>query len=255
MNVHVNGLFMFWFGKKKTPEQLFYHTDLHSHLLPGIDDGSPDAATSVELLRYMQSWGVKRLCVTPHVVLGRFENTPESIGAAYRQLQQEMDRQGVEMEIHCSAEYRMDDNFHRILDAGGSELLPLPGNYLLVENSFSQPALDLDNLLFNLMLKGFQPILAHPERYHYYHSKKESYQHLHNAGCLFQVNLLSLAGHYGKAPKEVALWLCKNDMVDFLGSDLHHRDHAEAITEWLCTKEYRQLADRLENIRNDKIFT
>ena len=246
---------MFLFGKKKTPEQLFYHTDFHAHVLPGIDDGSPDAATSVELLRHMQSWGVKRLFVTPHVVGGRFENTPTTIEAAYRQLQQEMLRQGVEMEIHCSAEYRMDDNFRRIVEAGCSEFLPLPENYLLVENSFSQPALDLDNLLFDLMLKGFQPVLAHPERYYYYHTKKETYRHLHNDGCLFQVNLLSLAGYYGKAPKETALWLCKNEMVDFLGSDLHSREQAEAITEWLCTKEYRQLADKLVNIRNDKLLS
>ena len=246
---------MFLFGKKKTPEQLFYHTDFHAHVLPGIDDGSPDAATSVELLRYMQSWGVQRLFATPHVVEGRFENTSATIEVAYRQLQQEMLRQGVEMEIHCSAEYRMDDNFRRIVEAGCSEFLPLPENYLLVENAFSQPALDLDNLLFDLMLKGFQPVLAHPERYHYYHSKKETYRHLHNDGCLFQVNLLSLAGYYGKAPKEIALWLYKNDMVDFLGSDLHSREQAEAITEWLCTKEYRQLADKLVNIRNDKLLS
>ena len=118
-----------------------------------------------------------------------------------------------------------------------------------------QAPIDLDEILFQLMLKGFQPVLAHPERYRYYHAHKEIYRHLHNNGCDFQVNLLSLAGYYGKEIKEIAWWLCKNEMIEFLGSDLNYRQQARAIGEWLATKEYHKAAEMLATIQNDQLAT
>ena len=243
------------FHKKRVPARLPFHTDLHAHILPGIDDGSPDPATSIALLRQMQSWGITRVYATPHVAGGVFENTPESIAAAHRILQENAAREGLEMEIYCSAEYRIDDNFRRIVDEGCAEIVPLPGDYVLVEHPFRQPALDIEEILFRLKLKGYTPILAHPERYYYYHHKKEVYPYLHESGCLFQTNLLSLAGYYGKEPRETALWLYKNGLVDFLGSDLHRADQAQAISDWLSSREYRQMADRLAQAGNDTLGT
>ncbi|MBQ8423000.1 MAG: hypothetical protein IJY36_01900 [Coprobacter sp.] len=245
---------MFWFTKKKSPARLFYHTDLHSHIIPGIDDGSQDVATSIDLLRHMQSWGITHAIATPHVTAGTFENSLDTIDAPYRLLCDEARRHDIDIEISYSAEYRMDENFRKMLDSGGTEFIPLPHNYLLVENSFMQPPIDLDNLLFTLQLKGYKPILAHPERYSYYFHNKDIYKHLHSNGGMFQVNLLSFTGHYGKPQKELAWWLARNGMVDFVGTDLHHAEHTRVIGEWLAGKEYQRFEKELQNIKNDTLI-
>ena len=246
-----NDYLMKWFHKEKEAGRLFYHTDLHAHILPGIDDGSPDPESSVALARALQSWGISRIFVTPHVIDEIYENTRESIDAAYNILQEKLRQEGIDLEMRYSAEYRMDQHFKTLLQEGVSAFIPLPGQRLLVENSFMQAPIDLDEILFQLMLKGLQPVLAHPERYRYYHDDKAIYQHLHNNGCHFQVNILSLAGYYGKGAKEVAWWLCKNGMIEFLGSDLHNIEQANALSAWLSTKEYQKLAQMLPNLQND----
>ncbi len=246
---------MKWFHKEKAPSTLFYNTDLHAHVLPGIDDGSQNPESSIALLKALQSWGIKQIFATPHVIADTYENTKESIDAAYNILEERMLQEGIEIKIRYSAEYRMDEHFRDLLKEGESAFIPLPGQRLLVENSFMQAPIDLDEMLFQLMLKGFQPVLAHPERYRYYHAHKEIYRHLHNNGCHFQVNLLSLAGYYGKEIKEIAWWLCKNEMIEFLGSDLHNLDQARAIGEWLATKEYHKAAEMLATIQNDQLAT
>lgn len=242
---------MKWFNKEKSDGKLFYCTDLHAHILPGIDDGSPDVDTSLQLLHTMQSWGIKHIFATPHIIDDVYENSPDTIEPAYQALKEKMTQEGIDIDLHYSAEYRMDEHFRELLQCGVKAFIPLPGQRLLVENSFMQAPIDLDDILFRLMLNGFQPILAHPERYRYYHSHKETYHHLHNNGCHFQINLLSLAGYYGKEIKEVAWWLCKNGMVEFLGSDLHNREHAQAISAWLTTKEYKKVKDLLPSLHND----
>ena len=246
---------MKWFYKEKAPSTLFYNTDLHAHVLPGIDDGSQNPESSIALLKALQTSAIKQLFATPHVIADTYENTKESINAAYNILEERMLQEGIEIKIRHSAEYRMDEHFRDLLKEGESAFIPLPGQRLLVENSFMQAPIDLDEMLFQLMLKGFQPVLAHPERYRYYHAHKEIYRHLHNNGFHFHVNLLSLAGYYGKEIKEIAWWLCKNEMIEFLGSDLHNLDQARAIGEWLATKEYHKAAEMLATIQNDQLAT
>ncbi|MCM1518626.1 MAG: hypothetical protein NC117_08300 [Pseudoflavonifractor sp.] len=239
------------FKKKEQPASLFFSTDIHCHILPGIDDGSPDVTTSAELVERMKSWGISRIIASPHVTMETFENTPATIRPALESLKAELASRGVDLDLSHSAEYRIDEFFTRQLDEGN--VIPLPNNYLLVENSFIQEPWGLDQFLFDLKVKGYRPILAHPERYHYYHSHRDRYDNLHSTGTLFQINLLSLAGYYGSAERNVANKLVENGLVDFIGTDLHNHRHADYIESYLKSKDYRRLLSSGLTLLNDTL--
>ncbi len=156
---------MFDFLKKKSkdPVELCFTTDIHCHIVPGVDDGSPDAATSADLIERMQSWGIKRIIASPHVTQTTFENDASTIDPAMEKLHAELQRRGNDIEVSHSAEYRIDELFSRRLEAG--DIWYLPNNHLLIENAFLQEPWNLDQLIFDLQVKGIRPILAHPERY------------------------------------------------------------------------------------------
>ncbi len=247
-------MFFGLFGKNRytEPQKLCFTTDIHCHILPGIDDGAKDTAVSVSLVETMQQWGIKNIIATPHVTEETFENTPQTIAAAYGELGKALSENGMDIPVSYSAEYRMDGKFGEILKNDGYILMP--GRHLLIENSFVQPAFDLKNIIFELQLKDIRPVLAHPERYSYYQRKRKVYTELIEAGCEFQINILSLSGYYGEAEKETALWLIDRGYVSFLGTDLHHFGHIESINRFLCTKEYSDIADRLAPVlKNDTL--
>jgi len=245
-------VFNFFHKKPEDNGRLFFTTDIHSHVVPGIDDGSPDVERSVELVGRMKEWGLEKLIVTPHVTQDTFENTPEIIEEAYGNLRKGLEDAGVDIEMDHSAEYRIDEMFVEQLEAG--MVRRLHGDFILVENSYIQEAYNLDQILFSISMKGFRPILAHPERYMYYYEKHNRYDELHGKGILFQVNLLSLAGFYGKEPKKIAEMLIEKDYVDFLGTDLHRRTHADVIGRYLGSKDYRRHREKLEGrILNDAL--
>lgn len=241
-----------FFSRKAEPQPLFFTTDIHCHVLPGIDDGSPDVATSVELIEGMQRWGLKRIMASPHVTDGTFENTRATADAAMARLQAELTARGNSVELSHSAENRLDDLFLKNL--ADDALMVLPGNRLLVENSFMLEPWNLDQILFDLQVKGFRPILVHPERYSYYYSKKDRYETIHNNGTEFQINVLSLAGYYGRDEKKFAEYLIEKGWVDYLGTDLHRPSHIEAINKYLASKDYLRHRQALEGrIGNDAI--
>lgn len=246
-------MFDFLFKKNTTKAQLFFHTDIHNHLLPGIDDGQETAEGGADLIKKEIEWGINRVICTPHITQDTFENTPETISKAFGKLKEELDKDGVEIDIDYSAEHRLDGFFLSQLEK--DQIRPLPDNYILVENSYVQEAWNLDKVLFDLKIKGLRPILAHPERYSYYHTKQDRYRQLYQAGNMFQINLLSLAGYYGKEVRDVAEWLIKEGMVDFVATDMHNHRHSEAIDKYLQTKDYRRYAERLAPvIKNDQLF-
>lgn len=242
------------FGNKKytEPQKLCFSTDIHCHVLPGIDDGAKDPGISVSLVEAMRQWGIKNIVATPHVTEETFENTPQTIAAAYDIFEKAMHDNNIDIAVSCSAEYRMDGRFNEILKNDG--YLLMPGRHLLIENSFVQPSFDLKNIVFELQLKDIKPILAHPERYSYYQRKRRAYSELVEAGCEFQINILSLSGYYGEAEKETALWLIDRGYVSFMGTDLHHFGHVESINRFLCTKEYSEIANKLAPVlKNDSL--
>jgi len=242
------------FKRKNQPAPtLFFKTEIHCHLVPGIDDGQQDAVSAADLVAHEKEWGITKIFCTPHITQDTFENTPEVIASAFAQLKQAVEDAGIDIQLDYSAEHRIDGFFVEQLEAGA--IRTFPNNYILVENSFVQESWNLDQRLFDLKLQGMKPILAHPERYSYYFDKPDRYRKLHYAGTLFQVNLLSLAGYYGKEVKRMAEYLVENGMVDFVGSDMHNHHHCEAIEGYLRSKDYKKHASLLQGrLLNDTAF-
>ena len=218
------------FKKRKTPQVNLSQlaVDMHSHLLPGIDDGSPDVETSLMLMQGLKDLGFSKFITTPHILWDMYKNDPTTIAAAKDTLQSALYRNADATPLKAAAEYYLDDHFDELLQFG-QPLLTIRKNWVLVEFSFVSAPLNLKEKIFELQIKGYQPVLAHPERYLYLSGSKSLYDSLKDAGCLFQVNLLSLAGYYGRGPQELALYLMKKNYIDLLGTDLHHERHLHAL--------------------------
>ena len=223
---------MLFFGKKKkesVPLDLSWlRTDMHSHILPGIDDGSPDVATSIQLIKGLQSAGYKKLIATPHIFWEIHPNTPEKISESLASLRKGLEEEGMDIELHAAAEYYIDEHFETLL-RNKAPLLTLSENKVLVEFSMVTAPMELSRVIFDLQIAGYQPVIAHPERYTYLLFRKDLFDELKEAGCMFQLNLLALTGYYGKQVLELAEYLLKKEYYDLAGTDLHHERHLEAL--------------------------
>jgi protein-tyrosine phosphatase len=228
--------------KVKTPDFNALYADMHSHLIPGIDDGVPDIATSIQLIKGLMDIGYKKIITTPHVLWDMYKNTNEIIQSGWEQVKNEIDKQKLAVDFYAAAEYFIDDHFDKLLDEDAT-LLTLKGNMLLVEFSFVQEPVELKNIIFKLQIKGYQPVVAHPERYLYFGAHKNWYDEMRDAGCLFQVNLLSLIGFYGKATVELSQYLVKKKYVDLLGTDLHNARHLEILQNYPANDLFSKLMD------------
>jgi protein-tyrosine phosphatase len=202
--------------------------DMHSHLLPGIDDGATDLPTAVELVKGLIQLGFSKLITTPHIMQVLHPNSPHIILEKLEELKQELNRQQIGIDISAAAEYFLDDAFAGQLQQK-APLLTFGNNYVLVEFSLANPSFGTKEMLFELQMQGYVPVIAHPERYLYLWRNREFYDEMKASGCLFQVNLLSLAGYYGKAENEMAHYLLRKNYVDLLGTDVHHARHLATL--------------------------
>src|SRR5690606_17999653 len=188
---------MFPFLKKKLylKDLLEDFVDIHNHLLPGIDDGAAAVEDSIAMIRRLGEIGVNKFIATPHIMNDYYPNTPETIHKALSILQDRLQLENlINVQIKAAAEYMMDHSFIELLEK--ESLLTLKDNMVLVEMSYFQPPINLNEILFLLQTSSYKPILAHPERYVFFHSKKlEKYYELKDRGCVFQLNLLSVTGH------------------------------------------------------------
>ncbi|MCF7568659.1 histidinol phosphatase [Sabulilitoribacter arenilitoris] len=228
---------MFHFFSKKVflKDLLEDFVDIHSHILPGIDDGAKNTSESIELIKGMQALGVKQFMPTPHVMQDFYPNTDETIGDAYQQLLDALDSKILsEITINPAAEYMLDDSFQKQLDT--QELFTLKGNYLLIEMSYFQPPINLEEIIFKIKMKGYLPILAHPERYSFYHNTKGYYKKLKQLGCFFQLNLLSLSDHYGNSVEKTASYLLEEQLIDFVATDTHNKNHIKKLSNLTLDK-------------------
>jgi tyrosine-protein phosphatase YwqE len=203
---------------------------MHSHLLPGIDDGAPDLETSLQLIKGMAALGYTKLITTPHVMWDMYKNTREVILNKLEILRGALKAEGINFEVNAAAEYFLDDHVAGLL-RNKEPLLTISGKMVLVEFSLAQPSMSLKDILFEMQMQGYQPIIAHPERYIYLERNKEFYDELKDIGCLFQLNILSLGNHYGKSVHELAQYLIKKEYYDLVGTDLHHKRHLDALTD------------------------
>lgn len=205
-------------------------TDIHSHILPGIDDGSPNLETSIMLIKGLKKLGINRSIATPHIISDLFRNNPNSIHGALSLLRAELQRQSIDFELDAAAEYMLDPYFFELLQ-NRQPLLTVYDNFILTEFSYVSPPDELSKMSFEIISAGYIPILAHPERYSFFNRNFRMYNHLVDLGFLLQVNLLSLTGYYGKDCMKSAQYILENNLASFVATDLHHEKHLEMLTD------------------------
>jgi tyrosine-protein phosphatase YwqE len=203
-------------------------TDMHSHILPGIDDGAPDIETSLALIRGLKELGYRRLIATPHIMWDMYRNTPAIIQEKLNLVREAVAREGIDIKIDAAAEYFLDEHVEGLLEKK-ERLLTVSENNVLVEFSMAFPPMNIKDIIFEMQMQDYQPIIAHPERYVYLQRNKEFYTELKDMGCIFQLNILSLSGHYGRTVTELAGYLLKNNFYSLVGTDLHHTGHLEGL--------------------------
>jgi protein-tyrosine phosphatase len=221
------------------------YIDIHSHLLPGIDDGAKTFGDSLRLTNALQGFGTSQIITTPHIIQYFWENTKDIIQATEEVTSMELKKNNMHIPFRAAAEYMMDDYFVKLFQSG--TLLTLKDNYVLVEMSYLNAPIQLYSILFDLQVAGYIPVLAHPERYTFYHNNFDEYTKLINAGCLLQLNLLSVVGYYGEGITEIAKKLLKKGMYSFVGSDAHHDNHIAAFDKKVKLKDTTPLKEAIEN--------
>jgi protein-tyrosine phosphatase len=210
-------------------------TDLHSHLIPGIDDGSKSLENSLTMLKRFSELGYKKVITTPHVMSDFYKNTPEIILGGLEKVKQIIKDNNLNIEIEAAAEYYLDYHFEELIKE--KNILSFGDNYVLFELSFSHEPNRVKEVIFNLQNQGYKPIMAHVERYPYYFFDFEKIEDLKNRGCLIQLNINSLSGEYGPAVRKMAEQMIDKDLIDVIGSDCHHLGHLE-VMESLRTNPY-----------------
>lgn len=238
---------MLFFRKKNIEPVLpgdllaFMATDIHSHLLPGIDDGVPDVATSVHFIAQLHQMGIQKIITTPHIMMDRYPNSADTMTVPYQTVTAALAQKNITLPFHYAAEYYLDEQFEALMKR---PLHTLNGQLVLVEISFMSAPPQMHQWLFDIAALGYTPLLAHPERYSYCHKNFELYQQFKQWGCKFQVNLLSLTGYYGKHIQQAAEKLMELEMIDFIGTDLHHDKHLRAIIDIGKNKKLRGVLEK-----------
>lgn len=221
------------------------YVDIHSHLLPGIDDGALTFEQTLELVQALQGFGVSQFITTPHIMYQVWDNTKESVLAVKDQTIFKLEKNEIRVPFRAASEYLMDNQFVKLFQT--AELLTLKDNYVLVEMSYINAPMQLYNILFDLQVAGYIPVLAHPERYTFYHNNFDEYVKLKRVGCLFQLNLLAVVGYYGEAIAKIAEQLLQKGMYDFVGSDVHHNKHIASFEEKVKLKDVTALKEVISN--------
>lgn len=240
---------MFFLKKKKIPFQEIVpngYVDIHSHLIADIDDGVKTVYQSAYILEKLQALGFKKVITTPHSIQDVWPNTSKIITDKYNymlEVLQALKINGIKFQV--SAEYMLDDFFLKNLK--NKEVLPLHGSYILVEMSTFSAPMNIKEMLFQIKVAGLKPILAHPERYHFYHNNFNAYTELKEAGFFFQLNLLSANGHYGRQVLDITKRLLKEGYYDFTGSDIHNYDHLEELEEGFDPKSSTYINRLMQN--------
>jgi tyrosine-protein phosphatase YwqE len=236
---------MFNFFKRATktvdPDLSFLGVDMHSHLLPGIDDGLEEVEQSVRFITDLQKLGYRKLICTPHILSDLYPNSPATILPKLEIVRNALKEANVDVELEAAAEYMVDHDFAALITSKKEDLLIIGGEYILIEMSYLSPSPNFEKVVFDLRMLGLQPILAHPERYSYYHNQFSQYERFKELGCRLQVNLLSLSGVYGPHVKKTAEKLFKQQMVDFLGTDMHHDRHLSMLKNLATKQEFYDL--------------
>lgn len=214
-------------------------TDMHSHFLPGIDDGAKNMEESLEMLMEMHALGYRKVITTPHIMSDGYKNTPEIIKHGLEKLREAVKEAGIDIEVEAAAEYYFDYDFEKSIPQKNK--LTFGNSYLLWEMSFMNKPENINQVIFEMLTQGYKPILAHVERYPFWHNDYSIYEELAGRGTLLQMNINSIAGQYGGATKKAADWLIDHDLISFLGTDCHHMGHLEVLRKALTEPSMHKL--------------
>ncbi len=229
-----------------------YFVDVHSHLIPGIDDGSRSMKESIVYIKRLKNMGFKKIITTPHIMKYHYDNTKESILKGLKALQLEVERQKIDIEIEAASEYYLDDSFIQLIK--NRDVLTFGENYLLFELSYTLKPVMLESAIFTMISAGYQPVLAHPERYIFMHKNFEEYKWLKRKGLLFQINLNSFSGYYSKAVQKIVNRLAEEGMVDFIGSDTHRERQLKHLEKNLSSVKIMKKLFENNTIRNESLL-
>tara|TARA_Y100001949_G_C15940796_1_gene310078 strand:+ start:216 stop:932 length:717 start_codon:yes stop_codon:yes gene_type:complete len=235
-----------WFGNHKKAFNV--DVDIHSHLIPGIDDGSRSLEESIEMLTVFQQLGYKKVITTPHIHSEYYPNTKEIIESGLEALKEEIDKARLTIDVEVAAEYYIDSEFLSLIE-NPEEIMSFGRfKYVLMETPFMNKPLIFDEVVFQLKSHGFVPILAHPERYTYLMDDLSWLKKIRIQGVQLQITSSSLVGGYGKGPQKIANQLLKENMVDFIGSDLHRKNQLPLFQKSLRHKIIPQ------NLKNNELI-
>ncbi len=245
---------MFNFFKKSAPAVSFdwLGVDMHSHLLPGIDDGSPDITNSITYFTELNQLGFNKFICTPHIFMEVHPNDSNTITGALDKVLNNEAIKKLNIEVSAAAEYMVDQDFGPLL-RDGETMMTLPDNHILIEMSYLSETPDIESYVFELNVAGYKPILAHPERYNFYLSKPQKIQRFRDMGCLLQMNLLSVTGYYGRDAKHAALRMLKSGLYDLAGTDFHHDKHLQGFNDQNLWKENFELVKNYP-FKNRELF-
>ncbi|MEE2700295.1 MAG: CpsB/CapC family capsule biosynthesis tyrosine phosphatase [Bacteroidota bacterium] len=240
-----------WFLKNKEQELApldfsVLKTDMHSHLIPDIDDGASDLEASISMLKKLQQLGYQKIVTTPHIMSDFYKNTPEIIAKGLEAVKVELKKQNINIKLEAAAEYYVDYDFKQKI--GKEKLLTFGDNYILIEFSFLEAPVNLLDIIFTLQLEGYKVVLAHPERYSFF--EKKDYEDFKTRGVLLQLNLLSLIGHYSTPIQEQAEWLIDQNMISFIGTDCHNMNHANLYEKCQTKKAWHDLLNSGKLLNN-----
>jgi tyrosine-protein phosphatase YwqE len=215
--------------------------DIHSHLIPAIDDGSKSVDDSVSMIRQLHKLGYKKFITTPHIMADYYRNTPETILGGLEKVRAGLKEENVDVEIDAAAEYYLDYGFEQKLDSG--PMLTFGDRYLLFEISYMNPPDNLAHVIFKMQTMGYKPVLAHPERYTFWHNDFSKYESFVDKGVLLQLNINSLTGYYSMATKKTAEQMIDRKMISLLGTDCHHNGHVNLVKEVVYEKALLKLVE------------
>ncbi|WP_300027430.1 CpsB/CapC family capsule biosynthesis tyrosine phosphatase [uncultured Maribacter sp.] len=227
-------MFSFFSKKHFLIDHLEGFIDIHNHILPGIDDGAKTVENSIELIKGFNDFGVTDFICTPHIMENYHPNNPNTINSSLSLLKNALKMNNLEhVQIEAAAEHMIDSGFEKILEE--KNIMPLAKNYLLVEMSYLQASINFDEAVKKIKSSNYSTILAHPERYVYFHSKLKKLNRIKENGVFFQLNMLSLSNYYGKDVNKVAIHLIKENLIDFIASDTHSINHINQLKKITVT--------------------
>lgn len=233
------------FKSKPQLKELIYsgYTDIHNHVLPGIDDGAKNITDSKFLIEAMRNMGFNKIIATPHSMSEVWENTPFTIESSFNQLKNENCTNTTN--LFYASEYFLNEEM--VNWAKNKNVLTLKDNYLLVELSYLNAPFQLRDFIFDIQLSGYTIVLAHPERYVYFHNSMKEYEELKKMGVKFQLNVLSTVGYYGKSVANAAQNLLNANLIDYTGSDIHHKHHINSFSKKIMVNTITQLEQAINN--------